>query len=94
MCFVITDEIFPIKSLKSLSNTKLDVLVWAISPSCHDFLSQETELVFVKTHIIHVLAETTSEAYSSTCVYFAGYIRNIYIFTLVKRRARPIFTTG
>ena len=26
-----------------------------------DFLSQETELFFVKMHILHVLAETTSE---------------------------------
>ena len=29
------------------------------------FLSLETELFFVKTHIIHALAETTSEAYNN-----------------------------
>ena len=28
------------------------------------FLSPETELFFVKMHIIHALAETTSEAYA------------------------------
>ena len=28
------------------------------------FLSPETELFYVKTHIIHALAETTSEAYT------------------------------
>ena len=39
MCFVIIDEIFPIKYLKSLSDTKLDVLVlglaWVFVSSCH-----------------------------------------------------------
>ena len=30
--------------------------------SSRDFLSPETELFFVKAHIIHALAETTSEA--------------------------------
>ena len=33
MCFVIIDEIFPIKSLKSQSIIKLDVLVLKISTS-------------------------------------------------------------
>ena len=39
MCFVITDEIFPVKYLKSQSITKLDVLVLPNSMSfvvsCH-----------------------------------------------------------
>ena len=34
--------------------------------SSHVFLSPETELVFVKTHLIHALAETTSKAYANT----------------------------
>ena len=34
-----------------------------ISKSYRVFLSWETELFFVKTYIIHALAETTSEAY-------------------------------
>ena len=54
---------FAIKPLKSLSNTKLDVLVWEISTSSSDFLSPESETFFVKTHIINPQAETTSEAY-------------------------------
>ena len=29
------------------------------------FLSPETELFFIKTHIIHALAENTSEAYTA-----------------------------
>ena len=33
------------------------------------FLSPETELFFVKTHIIHALAETTSEAYGLSPVW-------------------------
>ena len=57
MCFVITDEIFPVEYLKSQSITNLDVLVLPNS------LSSETTLFFVKTQIIHALAETTSEAY-------------------------------
>ena len=32
------------------------------------FLSPETELFFVKTHIIYALAETTSEAYTLTTI--------------------------
>ena len=64
MCFVIINAMFPIKSLKSSSNTKLDVLVSEVSTSFSDFLSLETELFFIKTHIIHALAETTSETYS------------------------------
>ena len=56
MCFVNTDEIFPIKYLKSQSITKLDVLVLLNSMSfvvsCHR-----------KQNIIHALAETTTEAY-------------------------------
>ena len=57
MCIVITDEIFPVKYLKSQSITKLEF---------RGFLSPETELFFVKTQIIHALAETTSEAYSTS----------------------------
>ena len=56
MCFVIIHEIFPIKPLKSLSITKLEeVLVLKF----RGFLSSETQLFFVKMHIIHALAETT-----------------------------------
>ena len=36
------------------------------------FLSPETELFFVKTHIIHALAETTSEAYGQLTVEWVG----------------------
>ena len=68
MYFVITDEIFPVKYLKSQSITKLDVLVLPNSMSFVGFLSLETELFFVKMHIIHALAETTSEAYWIHCL--------------------------
>ena len=63
MFFVVIDEIFPIKY--SNRNTKLDVVVWEISTSSRIFLSPETELFFVKTHIIHALGEITSEAYTT-----------------------------
>ena len=49
MCNVITDEIFPIEYLKSQSTRRFSI----------GFLSPETELFFIKMHIIHALAETT-----------------------------------
>ena len=56
MCFVIIDGIFSIKSLKSKRNIKLDILVQEISTGSRDFLSPETGLFFIKTHVIHALA--------------------------------------
>ena len=52
------------------------------------FLSPKTELFFVKTHIIHALAETTSEAYRAALI--SGASKNKYLTVAL---LHPIFNS-